>query len=143
MLLVILSVIGFTHPALEPYTNLIQEISAEYHINAQVIATIIMVESRGDNKANNESGSVCLMGINSHVNGRPSAKQLMDDPRLCLEWGTRILREAMNKTGNFNDALRIYNVGLQGWRNCPTCGQGMITLYDKYRKELWVNWGEE
>lgn len=141
--MLLFSIIGFTHPALEPYTNLIQEISAEYHINAQVIATIIMVESRGDNKANNESGSVCLMGINSYVNGRPSAKQLMDDPRLCLEWGTRILREAMNKTGNFNDALRIYNVGLQGWRNCPTCGQGMITLYDKYRKELWVNWGEE
>lgn len=141
--MLLFSIIGFTHPALEPYTNLIQEISAEYHINAQVIATIIMVESRGDNKANNESGSVCLMGINSHVNGRPSAKQLMDDPRLCLEWGTRILRETMNETGNLNDALRIYNVGLQGWRNCPTCGQGMITLYDKYRKELWVNWGEE
>lgn len=98
----------------------------------------------GDNQAENKmSGATCLMGVNSHVNGRPSAKQLMNDPRLCLEWGTKILREAMNRTGNLNDALRIYNVGLQGWRNCPTCGQGMITLYDKYRKELWVNWGEE
>ena len=139
----LLSIIGFTHPALEPYHDLIKEISAEYSINARVVATIIMVESRGDNNASNESGAVCLMGINSHVGGRPSAKQLKNNPRLCLDWGAKILRGAMNQAGNLNDSLMIYNVGLQGWRNCLARGQGMIVLYNKYWSELWINWGEE
>lgn len=139
----LLSIIGFTHPALEPYHDLIKEISARYSINARVVATVIMVESRGDNNASNESGSVCLMGVNSSVGGRPSARQLKNDPRLCLDWGTRILRGAMNQTRNLNDSLRVYNVGLHGWRNCPTCGQGMVTLYDRYWEELWINFGEE
>ena len=144
MLIALIFAVGIGRPELVAHMAAIHQAADAGGLHYQVVATVVMVESRGDNNAANPSGAVCLMGINSHVPGRPSAKALMADPALCLTVGTNILRQAFDSMeGDLEDGLRAYNVGVKRARECATCGWGMVVMYRRYWREMWGKEGPE
>lgn len=143
MLAVLIFAIGIIRPELATHMDAIHQAADAGGLHYQVVATVVMVESRGDNRAANPSGAVCLMGVNSHVPSRPSARALMADPALCLDVGVSILRRALDSMGNLEDGLRAYNVGVRRARECATCGWGMVVMYRRCWQEMWGKVGTE
>ena len=144
MLAVLIFAVSIIRPELAAHMDAIHQAADAGGIHYQVVATVVMVESRGDNNAANPSGAVCLMGVNSRVPDRPSAKALMADPALCLTVGTNILRQAFDSMeGDLEDGLRAYNVGVRRARECDTCGWGMVVMYRRYWREMWEKVGPE
>lgn len=100
------------------------EIENQAHVNgidANMIASVILIESGGDALAYSSCGAVGLMQVMPRdglaasftCNGqpcfttRPSTAELFE-ARFNIEYGTRLLKDLFNRNGNWREALFSY-----------------------------------
>jgi hypothetical protein len=93
------------------WSDAIAEAATAYQIDADLIAAIVLNESRGDPSAVSEAGAIGLMGVMP----LEIAPAPLYDPTTNLENGSNILARYLGQTdGDLYVALTIYN---GGWGN--------------------------
>lgn len=107
--------------AVRQWCGMIEKYAAEYDIEPQLIAAVMLQESGGNPQAYSSSGAVGLMqvmpsdGISANfmcANGpcfssRPSMQELYD-PEFNISYGARMLSGLIHKFGNIRDGLQAY-----------------------------------
>lgn len=114
-------------PSVLQWCELITRYAEKHNLPADLVAAMVWQESGGDPLAYSRSGAVGLMQIMPSdglaasfdcINGpcfssRPTTEELKD-PEFNIAYGTRMLANLFNRSGNFRDALKSYgpmNVG--------------------------------
>jgi len=109
------------------WCSLITRYAAEYDLDPNLVAAVILQESGGNPEAYSRSGAVGLMQVMPRdgvaagfqcINGpcfasRPSTAELLD-PEFNIAYGTRMLAGLIQKRGSVRDGLFAYgpmNVG--------------------------------
>jgi soluble lytic murein transglycosylase-like protein len=107
--------------AIRQWCDMIEKYAAEYEIDPQLIAAVMLQESGGNPQAYSSSGAVGLMQIMPRdgiaasfmcANGpcfssRPSMDELYD-PDFNISYGARMLAGLINKHGSIRDGLQAY-----------------------------------
>jgi soluble lytic murein transglycosylase-like protein len=116
--------------------------SAQYGLDPNLIAALILQESGGNPDAYSRSGAVGLMqvmprdGIAAQfmcINGpcfasRPTSTELYD-PQFNIDYGVAMLAGLINKTGDVREALRLYGPMDAGY----TYADKVLSIADRYR----------
>ncbi len=111
----------FFPPAIQQWKLEIENQAGVNGIDANMIASVILMESGGDALAYSSCGAVGLMqvmprdGLSASFtcNGqpcfanRPSMVELFE-PRFNIEYGTGLLKDLFNRNGNWREALFSY-----------------------------------
>jgi soluble lytic murein transglycosylase-like protein len=106
---------------IQPWCGLIEATSANYGVDPELVAAVMMQESGGQSDIISSSGAVGLMQVMPSdgiaagfmcVNGpcfasRPSTQQLLD-PEFNIDYGVRMLAGLLERYGNERDALKAY-----------------------------------
>jgi len=94
-----------------PYRELVESAAARFSVDADLITSVIAVESNFDPKAVSRKNARGLMQLLPETAARFGVKNI-DDPRENIEAGTQFLRELLQKYNN-NLALTLaaYNAG--------------------------------
>lgn len=115
----------------------------KHNLPADLIASVIWIESGGDALAYSHSGAVGLMqvmpqdGLASQfqcINGpcfanRPTIKQLQD-PQFNINYGSKMLSSLVKKYGNYRDALKSYGPMKVGY----SYADKVLSIYQQYGK---------
>jgi len=130
---------------LTPWKPLVMEWSDRREIDPLVVGAIVMLESAGQSEVISTSGAVGLMQVMPFEAGaafsdRPTTAELLN-PGFNIEWGTKILRDNLDRYGDLARAL----AGYYGGRRCAENldDPDSITYLEKFR-EWWRRlWGTE
>ena len=119
-----------SHPgAVMQYQDLIQNTAKRYCIPADLLASIIWVESFGDSDARGLFGEVGLLQILPKENEIApeffqswsySVEELLN-PSLNIDYGARRLAQVFGRTGGWHLTLAYYNCG-EVRTDLGTCG---------------------
>jgi soluble lytic murein transglycosylase-like protein len=111
------------------WCDLIQRYAEKYGVEPNLVAAVMMQESRGNKDAYSKSGAVGLMQVMPRdglaagftcINGpcfasRPSMNELYD-PEFNVDYGVRMLSGLINKHGDVREALKAYGPMNYGYR---------------------------
>lgn len=118
------------------WADLVEELTHNGDIEANVILAVIYIESRGDpNAINKKSKATGLMQIMPQEAGpvfddRPTSEELLN-PTVNITWGIKILHYFMGKEGSLWGGLYRYS----GGKTWPSYGD-FITRYWKPFSEV-------
>jgi hypothetical protein len=94
-----------------PYRELVEAAAARYSVDADLISSVIEVESKFDPKAVSPKNARGLMQLLPETAARLGVQNIMD-PKENIEAGTRYLRDLLQKYNNdLALALAAYNAG--------------------------------
>jgi len=105
-----------------PYRELVQAAAARYNVDADLITSVIAVESNFDPKALSRKNARGLMQLLPETAARLGVQDIYD-PQENIDAGTRYLRELLEKYNNdLTLALAAYNAGpdrVEQYRRVP------------------------
>lgn len=106
---------------IQRWTSLITKAAAQYGLEADLIASVILMESGGDETAYSHSGAVGLMQVMPNdglaasflCNGKPCfanrpAMAALYDPEFNIDYGAQMLADLLKRTGSLREALHAY-----------------------------------
>lgn len=125
------------------WCSLITTAAIEHDLPADLIASVIWIESGGNPLAYSHSGAVGLMqvmprdGLASQfqcINGpcfanRPTIEELQN-PRFNINYGSKMLSSLVKKHGNYRDALKAYGPMKVGYAYADK----VLSIYERYGK---------
>lgn len=98
-------------PAVPPYTELVNAAASKYSVDADLISSVIAVESNFDPKAVSRKNARGLMQLLPETAGRLGVKNILD-PAENIDAGTRYLKELLQLYNNdLALTLAAYNAG--------------------------------
>lgn len=129
-------------PAIQQWCSYLTQFSAEYGVEANLLASVMLQESGGNPQAYSKSGAVGLMqvmpkdGLAANfmcINGpcfasRPTSAELYD-PAFNIQYGARMLSGLISKHGSLREALKAYGPMDMGYHYADL----VLTIYEKYR----------
>jgi len=105
-----------------PYRELVEAAAARYNVDADLITSVIAVESNFDPKALSPKNARGLMQLLPETAARLGVQDIYD-PQENIDAGTRYLRELLEKyNNNLTMALAAYNAGpdrVEQYRRVP------------------------
>ena len=103
---------GVSAQSISAYKKIIEEASAMYGVDADLISAVIAQESAGDPRAVSRAGAKGLMQLVDST-AREMGVRRVFDPRENIHGGTRYLRTMLERhDGDERLALASYNAGL-------------------------------
>jgi hypothetical protein len=128
--------------SIQKWCNLITQVAADFELDANFVAAVMLQESGGNADAYSKSGAVGLMqvmpkdGIAAKficVNGpcfanRPSSEELFD-PTFNIQYGVRMLAGLLNRYGTLRDALKAYGPMDIGFNYADK----VLAIYENYQ----------
>ena len=137
----------FFPPAIQQWKKEIENQARINDIDANMIASVILMESGGDALAYSSCGAVGLMQVMPRdglaagftCNGqpcfatRPNMAELFD-PRFNIEYGTGLLKDLINRNGNWREALFSYGPIDVGYEYADR----VLSILDQYSHELYI-----
>ena len=130
-------------PVIEQWRGLITDTANRYHLDDDLLAAVVWAESNGDPDAVRCEGWLgeCSYGLMQVMafDWRPDPA-LLGRPDFSLDYGARILRDAIRQSGNLRTGLALYNCGAEGVRG-GMCGKfGGYVYADKVLRQCRA-WG--
>ncbi len=127
---------------IQQWCQFIQQAAAQYQLDPNLIAAVMLQESGGNPDAYSRSGAVGLMQVMPRdgkaaefmcVNGpcfanRPSMQELFD-PQFNIEYGVRMLAGLIQRKGDVREALKSYGPMDVGFAYADK----VLTIYQNYR----------
>lgn len=113
--------------AIQQWADLISATSEQYQVDADLLAAIMLVESRGDPVARSNAGAIGLMGVMP----LETTVEALEDPETNLAAGTDMLTRYLRQAdGELHTALAVYNAGWGSYQIVQTIGYASQVLHD-------------
>jgi soluble lytic murein transglycosylase-like protein len=93
-----------------PYAELIDNLSATYGVDAQLVRAVVQVESGYRPRARSRKGALGLMQVMPATGRQYGARNLLD-PKTNLDAGIRHLKSLLDRFEHLSVALAAYNAG--------------------------------
>lgn len=117
------------------WNTLVAKYATTYDLSPQVVHTIIILESGGDETAvNTDSQATGLMQV-IPLTGRPTQVELLN-PDTNIKWGCKILRDDLNAQGTLEKALCAYG-GVANANPLSETGQAYLKLFYSRWRAAW------